>query len=200
MVISSNSFLLQSFHLLPFTLLPLPLLPPPSSSPRSGLHVRLSYRNSSSAPHPLTLPGCTLLCPLDTFKGTLYQPDLLPSSSLALTRRVRPTDWRRECGLPGLADPVIQRVSFLPFLYLFHTYSSYLLFIPTLHSYSPHILSTHTLHTYFPHIPGKNILKQNTQNTDPPFVHIRKNRFLCFPIFARKNSVNTKYIVFATII
>ena len=35
-----------------------------------NVQVQFSYRNDSSLePHPLTLPGCNQLCPLERFKG-----------------------------------------------------------------------------------------------------------------------------------
>lgn len=61
----------------------------------AGLHVRLSYKNTTDSVFVLTLPGCQELCPLDTFK--------------ALTASIVPSNWREECGLPSIADPVVQR-------------------------------------------------------------------------------------------
>jgi len=47
--------------------------------------IRISYKNeSNSEPYVLQVPGCDLLCPLDTFRE-LLTPML-------------PTDWRAECG------------------------------------------------------------------------------------------------------
>ena len=38
-----------------------------------NVQVQFSYRNDSSLePHPLTLPGCSQLCPLERFKGLGY--------------------------------------------------------------------------------------------------------------------------------
>jgi len=66
---------------------------------RSGLHVRISYKNTSTSVYPLTLPGCQELCPLHRFK--------------ALTASIRPSNWRAECGLPVLGDPTVQMVTLL---------------------------------------------------------------------------------------
>jgi len=66
---------------------------------RSGLHVRISYKNETNSVHELTLPGCQNICPVQTFKE--------------LTANVRPVDWRRECGLPQMGDPTVQRVTLL---------------------------------------------------------------------------------------
>ena len=40
----------------------------------NGLHVKISYRNdSSTSAFPLTIPGCSHLCPLEKFKGRKKQ-------------------------------------------------------------------------------------------------------------------------------
>jgi len=64
-----------------------------------GLHVRVSYKNSSTTALPLTLPGCQELCPLHSFK--------------ALTAGVRVSDIRGECGLPAGGDAAVQTVTLL---------------------------------------------------------------------------------------
>lgn len=50
--------------------------------------VEMYYKNdSSSEPHPLTLPACTHSCPLDRF--------------VQIARRVIPDDWDKECCRPS---------------------------------------------------------------------------------------------------
>jgi len=52
----------------------------------TGPHVKISYRNDTSMPpYILTIPGCTQLCPLHTFKQ--------------LTHSTRPQHWDKECRL-----------------------------------------------------------------------------------------------------
>jgi len=64
---------------------------------RSGLVVRVSYRNDSShEPYVLTIPGCQQLCPLAQFKD--------------LTADIIPADWRKECGFTE-QDTTVQKVT-----------------------------------------------------------------------------------------
>lgn len=67
---------------------------------RSGLVVRVSYKNTTDQPPTiLTIPGCDELCPLHQFKD--------------LTESVRPVDVREECGLVEGVDPAVQKVILL---------------------------------------------------------------------------------------
>jgi len=64
---------------------------------RSGLFVRVSYRNSSNEPPTiLSIPGCDQLCPLKKFED--------------LTESVRPVNWRSECGLSDQDDGTVRQV------------------------------------------------------------------------------------------
>jgi len=64
---------------------------------RSGLYVRVSYRNTSDQPPTvLSIPGCDPLCPLDNFED--------------LTESIRPLDWRSECGLGTDQDSTVRQV------------------------------------------------------------------------------------------
>ena len=59
----------------------------------AGLHVKISYRNDTTRPpYILTIPGCTQLCPLQSF--------------IDLTESVRPQHWQEECnvGTGGLVE------------------------------------------------------------------------------------------------
>ncbi len=75
------------------------LFSPPISPPYAALvaielrrlnkdrYISITYRNDTSAPpYVLQIPGCQANCPLDDFDR--------------LTKRLRPDDWRAECGLP----------------------------------------------------------------------------------------------------
>jgi len=57
-----------------------------------GKHfVRIVYRNDTEvAPYPLTLPGCSTLCPLEKFEQ--------------LTRNIMPDNWTKECSTIGDND------------------------------------------------------------------------------------------------
>lgn len=50
---------------------------------KSQYTVTISYKNSSSEPNVMTLPGCLPNCPLSQF--------------IKLTRDLIPDDWEREC-------------------------------------------------------------------------------------------------------
>jgi len=90
-----------------------------------GKHfVRIAYKNDTEAmPHPLTLPGCDTLCPLEKFKQ--------------LTGSLIPEDWSKECSLiqpsrPSDSGGVPISIQLLPFVGLVICATSLLLLLTLL--------------------------------------------------------------------